>query len=74
MVSRKIKVNDEMLPHCKDCKFGEFGARVGECHYYPMDWVVIKNSPAEGIEGGTFPMWRPAEENGYCSFFQRKVH
>lgn len=68
MASRKTKVSDDQLPHCEHCKCGEFkpGESIGECHLLPMDWVVI--------DAGPIPMWKPAQRNGYCKHFDRKVH
>ena len=68
MATRKKKVPDELLPHCEDCKMGEFkhGENLGECHLLPMDWV--------GTDSGPTPMWKPACRDGYCRSFDRKVH
>lgn len=66
---KKQKTADDQLPHCSDCKLAEFKAdeEIGECHLLPMDWV-----PVEGE--GPVAMWKPAHKDGYCRYFERKVH
>lgn len=66
-VKKQAPANDQ-LPRCADCKLGEFdaGESIGDCHLLPMDWVPT--------DAGLMAMWKPAQADGYCRYFERKTH